>query len=102
MIFSVLLMCFEYRDVLLITRVQPSIRATASWYSEFTGSKYALGIQPSAPELFVNTRICEPCPSCLIVMYIDVVDSRNYNRLIVSFLCHSGRILYCRARLLLL
>ena len=42
MMFSVLLVCCDYRDVLLLTRVQPSQRATASCDSEFTGSKDAL------------------------------------------------------------
>ena len=60
MMFSVPLMCCEYRDVSLMTSVHPSHRATASWDSEFTGSKDALCIQPSALELSVNVRMCEP------------------------------------------
>ena len=48
MIFSVPLMCCDYRDVSLLTSVHPSQRATASFDSAFTGSKDALYIQPSA------------------------------------------------------
>ena len=60
MMFSVPLMCCEYRDVSLLTSIHPSHRATASWDSAFTGSKDALCIQPSALELSVNARMCEP------------------------------------------
>ena len=60
MMFSVPLMCCEYRDVLLLTSVHTRHRATASWDSEFTGLKDALCIQPSALELSVNARMCEP------------------------------------------
>ena len=58
MMFSVPLMCCEYRDVSLLTSVHPSHRATASWYSAFTGSKDALCIHPSALELSMNARMC--------------------------------------------
>ena len=44
MIFSVPLVCCEYRDVLLMTRVHPRQRATASCDSAFTESKDALCI----------------------------------------------------------
>ena len=60
MMFSVPLMCCEYRDVSLLTRVHPRHRATALWDYVFTGSKDALCIQPSALELSVNARMCEP------------------------------------------
>ena len=60
MMFSVPLICCEYRDVSLLTSVHPSHRATASWDYAFTGSKDALYIQPSALELSVNARMCEP------------------------------------------
>ena len=60
MMFSVPLMCCEYRDVSLLTSVHPSHRVTALWDSEFTGSKYALCIYPSEIELSVNNRMCEP------------------------------------------
>ena len=60
MMFSVPLMCCEYRDVSLLTSVHPSHRATASWDSAFTGSKDVLCIHPSALELSVNVRMCEP------------------------------------------
>ena len=44
MIFSVPLVCCEYRDVSLLTSVHPSQRDTASCDSDFTGSKNALYI----------------------------------------------------------
>ena len=68
MMFYVPLMCCEYRDVLLLTRVHPGQRATASYDSMFTGSKYALCIHPNAPELSVNAKMWDPCPSCRMVM----------------------------------
>ena len=68
MMFFVPLMCCEYRDVLLLTSVHPSQRATASCDSAFTGSKDALCIQPSALEQYVNAKICDPCPICRMVM----------------------------------
>ena len=58
--FSVPLMCYEHMDVSLLTSVHPSHRSTAWWDSAFTGSKYALCIQPSALELSVNAMMCEP------------------------------------------
>ena len=63
MIFSVPLMCCEYRNILLLTSVHPSQRATASWDSAFTASKDALCIHYSALELSVNARMCDPCPN---------------------------------------
>ena len=68
MMFSVPLVCCEYRDVSLLTSVRPSQRATASCDSAFTGSKYALCIHPSALELSVNYKMCDPCPICRMVM----------------------------------
>ena len=68
MMFYVPLMCCEYRDVLLLTRVHPSQRNTESYDFRFTGSKYALCIHPNAPEMSVNAKVCDPCPSCRIVM----------------------------------
>ena len=68
MMFYVPFMCCEYRDVSLLTRVHPNLRDTASFDSVFTGSKYSLCIQPSAMELSVNANMCDPCPSCRIVM----------------------------------
>ena len=67
-IFSVPLMCCEYMDFSLLTSVYPSQRATVSCDSAFTGSKDALCIQPSALELSVNAKICDPCPMCRMVM----------------------------------
>ena len=66
--FSGPLMCCEYRDVLLLTSVHPSQRATALWGSAFTGSKDALCIHPSALELSVNDRMCDPCPNYRMVV----------------------------------
>ena len=66
--FSVPLACCEYRYVSLLTRVQPSQRSMASCDSTLTGSNDYLCIQPSALELSTNAKMCEPCPSCSIVM----------------------------------
>ena len=44
LMFSSTLICCEYMNVLLLTSVHPNQRTTASWDSEFTGSKYALCI----------------------------------------------------------
>ena len=68
MIFPVPLMCCEYRDVSFLTSVHPSQRATASWNSAFAVSKDALCIHPRALELSVNAKMCNPCPSCRMVM----------------------------------
>ena len=68
MTFSVPLMGCEYRDVLLLTRVQPIHQDTGSCDSAFTGSKDALSIQPNTLELSVNVNRCEPCLSCRMVM----------------------------------
>ena len=68
MMFSVTLICCDYRDVSLLTSVHPSQRATASCDSAFTGSKDALCIQPSVLELSVNAKMCDPCPICKMVM----------------------------------
>ena len=62
------LMCCEYKDILLLTRVQPIQRAAESCDSALAGSKDALYIQLSALELSVNTKMFEPCPSYRIVM----------------------------------
>ena len=68
MIFSVPLMCCEYRDVSLLTSVHPSQCATASCDSTFTGSKDAFCIQPSALELSVNSNMSDPFTICKIVV----------------------------------
>ena len=68
MIFSVPLMCCEYRDFLLLTSVYPSQNATTSCDSAFIGSKDSLCIHPSDPELSVNSNICDPFPICRMVM----------------------------------
>ena len=63
MMFSVPLSCCEYRDVSLLTAIHPSHPATALWDYAFNGSKDALCIYPSALELSVNARMCDPCPN---------------------------------------
>ena len=68
MMFSVPLICCEYRDVSLLTRFQLIQRSTALCDYGFTGSKDALCIQPSALELYVNAKMCETFPSCWMVM----------------------------------
>ena len=73
MIFSVLLIFCDYMDVSLLTRVQPIQRAMESCDSEFTGSKDALCIKPSVLYLSMNSKICEPCPSSWIGVYIDIL-----------------------------
>ena len=102
MIFSIPLMCYEYRDVSLLKRVQTTHQATALCDFTFTGSKDALCIHPSALELSVNTNMCEPCPRCRIVMYIDISDARNSNRSSASFMFRYDVILHLRAKPLLL
>ena len=68
MIFSVPLMCYEYRGVSLLISFHLSQRDTASWDSSFTGLKDALCIQPSALELSVNAKMCNSCPIFSMVM----------------------------------
>ena len=97
MIFSIPLMCCEYRDVSLLMSVYSSQRANTSWGSAFTGSKYALCIHPSALGLSVNAKMCEPCPICSMVMYMVTADARNYRRFNVSFPCHAAGILHRHA-----
>ena len=60
MMFYVPLMCCEYRDVLLLTRVNMGQQAMASYDFAFNGSKYALCFHPNAPELSVNAKMCDP------------------------------------------
>ena len=85
MIFSVPLICCEYRDVSLLMRAQPIQWSTLLCDSAFTGSKDALLIQLSELELSANAKMCEPCTSCWILMYIDIFDANNSNRFSVSF-----------------
>ena len=68
MIFSIILMCCEYRDVSLLKSVHPSQRATASRDSAFTGSNDDFCIQTSEFELYVNAKMCDPCPIYRMVM----------------------------------
>ena len=102
MMFSVTLMCCEYRDVLLLTRVQTSQQDTSLCDYALTRSNDALCIQPSVLELYVNAKMCEPCPSCRIFMQIDISDARNSNSFSVIFLFHSNAIIHCHAKTLLL
>ena len=85
MIFYVPLICCEYRDFLLPMRFQPNQRSTVLCDSAFTGSKDALLIKLSELELSANAKMCEPCTSCWILMYIDIFDANNSNRFSVSF-----------------
>ena len=98
MMFSVLLMCCEYRDVSLLTSFHPIQLATASFDSAFTGSKDALFIHSSVLELSMNAKMCEPCPICRMVMYMVTADANNYWRLNMSFPCHSEGIIHHYAR----
>ena len=68
MMFSVSLMCCEYRYFLLLPSVHPSQYATAPYDYAFTGSKDALCIQTSAMGMSVNAKMCDPCPICRMVM----------------------------------
>ena len=68
MIFSVPLICWEYRYTWFLMNVQTNHSATLSWITSFTGSKDTLFIHPRALELFVNVMPLDPCPSCHIVM----------------------------------
>ena len=62
MLFSIPLVCFEYRYVSLLTSVHKVQHATASWDSALTGSKYSFFIQASALELSINAKMCDLCP----------------------------------------
>ena len=102
MVFYVPLMCCEYGYIFLMARVQPSQRAAALCNSAFTGSKYALCIQPSALDLSVNANIRGPCNSCGIVVYIDISYASNSNRFSVSLPFHYYGILHFHAKPLLI
>ena len=94
MMFFVLLMCCEYRDVSLLTSVYTIQQATASCDHAFTGSKYALCIQPSVLEMSVNAKMCDPCTICRMFMSMVTTDARKYRRFNVSFPCHADIILH--------
>ena len=68
MMFSVTLMFCEYRDVLLLKRVQTSQQDTSLCDSAFTGSKDNFCTEPSVLVLYVNAKMCEPFLSCRMVM----------------------------------
>ena len=78
--------------------VHPIQRATTSCDSAFTVSKDALIIKPSALELSVNAKTCDPSPSCRMVMLIDISDAGNSRKFNVSFLCHTDGILHYVSR----
>ena len=102
MMFSIPLMCCEYRDVLFMTSVHPSQWDTASCDSAFTGSKDVLCIQPSVMELSVDSKLCDPYLICRMVMYMVPADARNSRRFNMSFLCHAELIIHRHSRPLLL
>ena len=98
MTFSIPLMCCEYRDVSLLTSFHSIQRDAASCDSTFTGSKYALCIQPSVLDLSVNAKLYNPCPIFSMFMYMVTADDRNSRRFTVSFPCHSEGILNRHSR----
>ena len=102
MMFYVPLMCCDYRDFSLLLSVNPSQRYTAECGYEFTGSNDALCIHPSALELSVNAKMCDPCPIFSMVMYMVTADARIFRRFNVSFPCHAAGILHRHARPFLL
>ena len=57
MMLLVPLMCWEYRDTLLLTRLHLSHRSTVSWVSSLTGSNEAFCIHPRALKLSVKARM---------------------------------------------
>ena len=97
MIFYVPLMYCEYRDVLLLKSIYLIQRPTASWDSAFTGSQDALFIQPSALELYVNAKMCDPCTICRMAIQMVTAGTRNSRRFNVSFPCHAAGIPNCHA-----
>ena len=46
----------------------------------------------------MNSKMCDPCPSCRMVMQIDIVNARNSNRFSVIFPCHSDGIIHHHTR----
>ena len=68
MIIHITLVCYEHRYVSLLATFNLSQPDTALCDSAFTGSKYALCIQPSVLELSVNANMYDPCPICSMVM----------------------------------
>ena len=102
MMFYVPLMCCEYLDVSLLTRVHPIQRDTSLCDSAFNRSKDDLCIQRSALELSVDDKMCDPCTSCRMVMQMVTIDARNSRRLNMSFPYHSEGIIHHHARPLLL
>ena len=68
MMFCFPLMCCEFRDILLLMRVQLIQRDMALCDSASNESKDALCIQLSVVEIPVNAKMFEPCTSCMIVV----------------------------------
>ena len=79
-----------------------SQRSTESCDSAFTGSKDYLCIQPSALEVSVNSKMCDPCISCRVVMYMFTAGARNDRSFNVNLTCHIEGTIHCHARPLLL
>ena len=88
MMFSIPLICWEYRDASLLTRVKPIHRSTVSWGSSSTGSNKDLWIHPEELELSVKARMWDPFPSCCMVMYIDVSEASNSSSFNARNTCH--------------
>ena len=60
------------------------------WGYSSTGSNEALCIHPRSLELSVKARMLDPCPSCWMVIYIDVSEASNARRFNVRTAFHSG------------
>ena len=98
--FSVPLLYCEYSYVLLLKRFHPSQWVTIFCDYAFTRQKDDLCIQPSALELSVNAKMCDPCPIYRMVTQMVTADERNSRRFNVSFPCHSEGIFHLHARIL--
>ena len=68
MMSSVTLMCWEYMDTLLLTRIHHNHRVNVSWVSYLTGSNYVLCTHPRELGLSIKDRMCYPCTSCCMVI----------------------------------
>ena len=53
---------------------------------------------PSALELSVNAKMCDPCPIFRMVMLMVTADAKNSRRFNVSFPCYAAGIIHCHAR----
>ena len=68
MMFSVPLICWEYRDASILTRIKLRHRATVSRHPFFIGSKDDLCISPRELELSVKASMWDMWPSFWIVI----------------------------------